>query len=282
MKKLLKEPLIHFLILGCLIFAYSSWKNKAEESDNVILIDQEEYDYLLSTWKKQWNREPNTDEIEAFLDQYLRQEVFYKEALEMNLDHNDLIIKRRLAQKMEAVSNDLSAMIAPATEDELRAFYNENKKLFSLEPSFSFRQVLFLENETSQLHASLKNFNEKTAFPGQLVNRLSISNSWENAFLNEIDNAFGGDFAKSIESLPLNQWVGPISSGFGNHLVFISKKNPERIAEFEEVKALIQKEFEFRTELETQEKVYQELLKKYEIKITTKSIPQEIINRLAS
>lgn len=279
MKKFIKEPLVHFMLLGALIFGYYSLTNVAEASDTAIVIDDAEYNYLLSLWKNQWQREPNEDDIKAFLDQYLRREVFYKEALALNLDHNDIIVKRRLAQKMEAVANDLNAMIKTPSDDVLRAFYDSNQELFKLPKNCTFQQVLFLKDEQNlldQIESSKRSLNREEAIPKSRERKLSLPNQLENLSLTEINKAFGGDFADALDSLPINQWVGPVASGFGQHLVFISKKENVRTAVFEDIKAYVLKEYEFQTELETQEEVYQELLDKYGVKITSEKMPNSI------
>lgn len=279
MRKFLKEPLVHFLFLGGLIFGYYSLVNSESESENTIVIDDAEYDYLLSLWKNQWKRDPNEEDIKAFIDQYLRQEVFYKEALALGLDHNDIIVKRRLAQKMEAVSNDLNAMLKPPTSADLKDFYMANDSLFRLPTSYTFQQVLFTNQEPNwqqdlvTTHTALI---EGKGIPTSRVLKLSISNDWKDIPINEINQSFGGEFASKLDSLPLNQWVGPISSGFGKHLVFISEKNDSQLADFERIKSYVEKEFEYQTELEMQEQVFHDLLEKYPVKITSDKIPERI------
>ncbi|GAA4290142.1 peptidyl-prolyl cis-trans isomerase [Aestuariibaculum suncheonense] len=280
MKNILKEPLVHFLLLGFLIFGYYYLKNKDTKlEDNSIIIDNTEYDYLLNLWKNQWQREPNEQEIKAFLDQYLRQEVFYKEALAMNLDHNDIIVKRRLSQKMEAVSNDLSAMIQPPTDEELKAFYNKNKDLFKLPPAYTFHQVLFL-NDENNLDNTIKevkdNLNKGLEIPKDRKTKLSIPNVWTSKEATDIYKTFGDYFTSVLDSLPQKKWVGPIPSGFGQHLVYLSKKELSQIANFKDIKPYIEKEYQYQTELEMQNKVFEDLMKKYQIKLTSDKIPSDI------
>ncbi|ETN96371.1 peptidyl-prolyl cis-trans isomerase [Zhouia amylolytica] len=280
MKNILKEPLVHFLLLGFLIFGYHYFKNKDSKlEENSIIIDNTEYDYLLNLWKKQWQREPNEQEIKAFLDQHLRQEVFYKEALMMNLDHNDIIVKRRLAQKMEAVANDLNALIKAPTDDDLKAFYNENTDLFKLPPAYTFRQVLFLNDEKNldnEIKVVKKHLNRGQDIPNNRKTKLSIPNTWTNKEATDIYKTFGDYFTTVLDSLPTNTWVGPIPSGFGQHLVRLSKKELSQIAKFEDIKSYVEKEYQYQTELAMQNKVFEDLMKKYKIKLTSDKIPSDI------
>ncbi|WP_186755644.1 peptidyl-prolyl cis-trans isomerase [Echinicola salinicaeni] len=279
MKKFIKEPLVHFLLLGFMIFGYYYLNKTDDQSGNVIVIDDAEYDYLLGLWKNQWKRDPNEQEIKAFIDQYLRQEVFYKEALALNLDHNDIIVKRRLSQKMEAVSNDLNAMINPPDEGELRAFYDKNKSLFQFPDSYSFHQVLFTNNESNlqeEMEWTMQEMNDGQGIPKSLQLKLSLPNKWEDRTEADINKAFGGDFASTLDTLPINRWTGPVESGFGQHLVFVSKKDTGRWADFEKIKPYVEKEYEYQTELKTQEQVYRDLLEKYPVIITSKHMPERI------
>lgn len=280
MKKILKEPLVHFLFLGFLIFGYYYLTNKdSNAEENSIVIDNTEYDYLLSLWKKQWQRDPNEQEIKAFIDQYLRQEVFYKEALAMNLDHNDLIVKRRLSQKMEAVSNDLNAIIKSPTDDDLKTFYEKNKDLFILPPAYSFKQVLFLNDEDnleSEMETTKTQLNNGQDIPKARQTKLSIPNSWNKSEATTIYKTFGDYFTSVLDSLPTNTWVGPIPSGFGQHLVYISKKEVSEIAKFETIKPYVEKEYQYQTELDMQNKVFEDLLDKYPVKLTADKIPSDI------
>ena len=110
MNKLLKEPLIHFLLIGLAIFILYGIVGESENDDNTIVFDSYDLNNVLSKWEKQWKRPPTKEELRNTIEQNLRQELFYQEALKMNLDHNDEIIKRRLSQKMQFLSNDLVSL----------------------------------------------------------------------------------------------------------------------------------------------------------------------------
>ncbi|MGE0054007.1 MAG: hypothetical protein AB7S74_07345 [Hyphomicrobium sp.] len=145
LRQIVREPLVHFLVVGGLLFAAWSWlapHKTAGPGEDIIVIDQARLDHLKTLWKAQWKREPAPEDVAAIIDRDLRQEVFYREALRMGLDRDDEIVRTRLAQKMEAVANDLSTLMDPPTEDRLRAFQAERADLFTLPPAFAFRQVL--------------------------------------------------------------------------------------------------------------------------------------------
>jgi len=143
MKKLIKEPLVHFLLIGLGIFLIYGWVSDEQSDENKIIIDDNHLSHLVSIWELQWNRPPTEEELQGILESYLKQEIFYREALKMNLDHNDEVVKRRLAQKMEFLSDDLSTLVDPATDEKLQAFYKENEEKYQVPYQFSFNQVVF-------------------------------------------------------------------------------------------------------------------------------------------
>ncbi|MDC3189102.1 peptidylprolyl isomerase [Pseudoalteromonas elyakovii] len=274
-KKVVKDPLIHFIVIGAVLFwAYFSFvenSNTATDDDSHIVIDQQELDHLTSLWKLQWKKEPQTKDLKAIIDHYLRQEVFYREAMKLNLDHNDAIIRKRLAQKMEAVANDLSTLMSPPTDEVLKDYFQSNQSLFMLPPAVQFEQVLFLESEhnlEAEIAQVLTNLRRDQNIPATRSQKLSVSNSWELTAHNIIDNSFGKSFTKALNSAPLNTWFGPVDSGYGKHLVRVSHRQDATLPDLEHVKEYVAREYEYQSVLQAQEKIYRDLLENYTVTIT--------------
>lgn len=282
LERLIREPFVHFVALGAVIFVAYFWLNQEQDSDHRIVVDQQDIDHLVNLWKLQWKREPAPSDVQALLDRHVRREVFYREALRMNLDHNDEVIKKRLAQKMEAVAIDLSALMQPVTEERLREFFHSRPDMFRLPQAYAFRQVLFLTQELpdSQLDAEIQNalsaLRQDGEIPTARRQKLSISNHWPLTSQQELGNAFGSDFAQGLEELPTGQWAGPVHSGYGWHLVFIEEKQMSRIPEFEQVRDLVARQYEYESGMKAQDRVFEELLSKYQVQITAGNIPDEI------
>ena len=134
MKRWLSEPLVHFLVLGALLFGGYAWLHRGESgsSDNgagPVRITAKEIAFLTETWERLQQREPTREELHALVAGYLKEELLGREARAMGLDQNDLIIRRRLAQKVEFIVNDTSRLTAP-TDDDLHRFYEANKESF--------------------------------------------------------------------------------------------------------------------------------------------------------
>lgn len=281
LKAIIREPLAHFVVMGGLLFAAWTWlvPEQTESSGNeVILLDQAQLDYLETLWTAQWKREPSPEDVAAIVDRHLRQEVFYREALRMGLDHDDQIIRTRLAQKMEAVASDLGTLMRPPTDDQLRAFHAERPDLFTLPPAFAFLQVLYLsaEAEDAVLEATLASLRQGDAVPQNRLNKLSVPLDWDLTPAQEVEHAFGGGFANALSELPVGTWSGPVRSGLGLHLVQVTDSQPERLAAFEEIRDYVSRQYEYYTALDAQERMFRELLDRYDVRIEAEGVPETV------
>lgn len=279
LKAIIREPLVHCLVLGTVLFSAWSWMAPQESvaNDDVIILDQSRMDHLETLWKAQWKRDPSPEDMAAIVDRHLRQEVFYREALRMGLDHDDGIIRTRLAQKMEAVASDLSTLMQPPTAEQLRAFHAERSDLFTLPQSFALQQVLYLPSEQDEIGAALAALQAGNPIPPERLNKLSIPPELPLTPVQAVENAFGGNFAQSLTDLPVGVWSGPVRSGLGLHLVKITENQPSHLAPFEDIKDYVARQHEYYTVLDAQERVFLALLDKYEVRIDAEGVPSDIL-----
>ncbi len=281
LKQAAREPLVHFLLLGGLLFAAWTWlapQESAGPDSEVITLDQARLDHLETLWSAQWKREPSEKDLAAIIDRHLRREVFYREALRMGLDRDDEIIRTRLAQKMEAVSSDLSTLMLPPTDEQLRAFHAERPDLFILPQAFAFRQVLYLpaEAEDAALETTLAALRDGGAVPPNRRNKLSVPLEWDLTPVQALDNSFGGSFAEGLSELPVGTWSGPVRSGLGMHLVQVTERQPEHLAPFDEIRDFVARQYEYYTVLETQEQMFRKLLNRYDVRFEAEGIPEAV------
>lgn len=270
MNKLVKEPLFQFLLIGLGFFILYSLVNKQNDGEDTIVIDNYDINNIIASWELQWKRLPTDEELKSLIQQDIKQEIFYQEALKMNLDHNDEIIKRRLAQKMQFLSNDLAAMNEP-TIDELKKYYDLHFENYLTPYSYSFYQLVFsqdnrknpkldAENVLLQLgDASMDEIERKG-------DRLPFPFYFENVDAEEISRQLGVQFSKSLEALETGIWVGPVASGFGYHLLYLKEKVTPQIPDFENVKAEVLRDMEYDHQKKLNELIFEELKKKYTIK----------------
>lgn len=281
LQKLVREPLVHFLGLGALIFVGWFWLHPPEPSADEIVIDQRGLDHLVTLWKAQWKREPSPADVKAIIDRHVREEVFYREGLRLKLDRNDKIVKRRLAQKMEAVANDLGSLMKPVTDADLRRYLVEHDDLFRVPASYAFRQVLFLPAEMAQAEATLAALRKGGAIPEAMYERLGVPNAWSETPAPDLANAFGDDFPDELAKLPVGQWSGPIASGYGLHLVHLERRDAPDLPDFESVKPYVKREYEYQAQLAAEDAAFEDLARRYTIRVTARDVPGEVRSSLA-
>jgi len=275
MKKILKEPFFHFIVIGIALFLLYGLVNEKKDSQNTIIINDFDVSSLISKWEMQWKRPPTEKELQNLIDVNIKQEVFYQEALKMNLDHNDEIIKRRLAQKMQFLSNDIAALTEP-TNDVLKSYYEKNSDKYLTPVIYSLYQITFSpdkrEDNYKDADVQLKQFPDATF--NEMKNKgdiLPFSYYFEDINANELGLQLGSKFPSTLEDQKLNKWVGPIPSGFGYHLVYITNKTEPQLPDFDLIKKDILRDYEYDNQKEINELIYIELKKKYDIQIDIKS-----------
>jgi hypothetical protein len=271
MKKFLKEPLVHFILIGIFLFLLYGLVNKNDPGGEVIRLDQSDVDNIIASWEMQWKRPPTEVELKSLLEQNIKQEIFYQEALKMNLDHNDEIIKRRLSQKMQFLSNDIAALKKP-TEQDLQKYFETNSQKYIVPSTYTFYQILFssdkrkdpksdailiLKNHKNASFEEMKNKGDKMPFPYLI----------SNGNRNDIAYQFGSRLSDAFEEIPVNQWYGPVSSSFGEHLIYITTKAEKRVPDLNEVKKDVLLDYEYDEQQKTNEAILKELKKKYTIEL---------------
>ena len=275
MKRMLREPLLHFLLLGGVLFVVYSGMQKPGSSGEPgkIVITQGQIEHLATGFAKAWQRSPSPQELEGLIRDQVREEVYYREAIALGLDKNDTVIRRRLRQKIEFVSEDIVAHARP-TEADLNAFFQAHADAFRLEPRLTFRQVFlnpkkhgeYLARDTVQLIADLNQV-AGMADPATLGDSILLEHQFTDAPISEIAKQFGEKFAKKLLELKPGQWWGPVESGYGAHLVSVSELTEARMPALADVRDAVLREWDNARRLEANEKFYQELLKRYTVTI---------------
>jgi hypothetical protein len=273
-RKILKEPLVHFLLIGValfLIFRIAGDQNS--ESPNEIVVTQGAIESLVMSWEKTWQRPPMAKELEGLIESYIREEVLYREALAMGLEKEDTIIKRRLGQKMKFLFEDVADQ-TQVTGEELTQYLAENPENYHIDPQFTFSHVYLnpdkrktaLDEDARLLLAELRGSQEAG---GSVLfgDSLMLPDSFESLPAREVDRQFGTGFAARLSDLETGEWTGPVRSGFGVHLVFIGEKVEGRIPNLEEVRDAVERDLVAQRRREANEKIYQRLRERYTITV---------------
>lgn len=275
MKKIIREPLLHFILIGAAFFLLYGWFGGNSSTQYTITIDEGDLDEVISKFEMQWKRLPTEEELTQIVDKRIEQEIFYQEALKMNLDHNDEIIKKRLAQKMQFLSNDILTLVDPS-EKELELYYEKHPEKYMHEASFSLYQVFFSpdkrdnwKEDAAKALGSLNAISLDKAL--SIGDPIALPNHFENTTSFHISRQMGAEFLSQIKNLKVGTWQGPIQSGYGAHLVFIEEKEAEKIAPFVEVKEQVLEDLNYENQRDTKALIYQEFKKKYNIEFDVKS-----------
>ena len=264
MKKILKEPLLHFLLIGLGLFFIYGLVN-TEPTQNEIIIDDGLINEIAAKWELQRNRQPNIEELTGLVNEFVEQEVLYQEALSMNLDHNDEIVKRRLAQKMEFISDGLAESLQP-TDDMLKKYFEDKKDNYSKDPVYTMSHIYFSQDNRSDAYSDAENVLKLESMEGS-GDPISLPKTYTNASAFIISRDYGTSFANSLDTLEIGKWTGPINSGLGVHLVFIKEKKAGGLYTFEEVKDKVIVDYNFEASNDFKDELITSLLKNYTINI---------------
>ena len=279
MKKWLREPLLHFLLIGAAIFLLYDLQNEGYVNDNDrIVISQGNIDRLISLWEKKRLRLPTQAELQGMIEQQVREEVMYREALAMGLDKNDAIVRRRLAQKIEFISSDIAAMAEPSDED-LTAYLKTNHTKFETPAIISFEHIYFDNNKRKAQTESdaLKLLDKLKQTDAAVDTRLAgdpflMGQQYDELTEYGVSRIFGQVFAANLFILNAGNWQGPVTSGYGIHLVRISNKIPVKIAELKSVREKVLIEWQAEQRQLMNETFYESLRQRYDIVIENASV----------
>jgi hypothetical protein len=272
--KFLREPLVHFLLLGAAMFVISGLVSEDHGGrPGHIIVTQGTIDNLAATFARTWQRPPADQELEGLIRDYIREEVLYREALALGLDRDDTIIRRRLRLKLEFVSEDVAAQAEPRDE-ELHAYLQAHPEAFAIEPRFTFQQVYLdprrrgahLAHDVDRLLAELQQLGHDGNFAA-LGDVFLLPHQFDSLSATEARKAFGDTFVAGLSTLTPGQWQGPVPSGYGVHLVYVSERTPARIPELAEVRDTVRREWANAQRLEANETFFRSLLQRYTVTI---------------
>jgi PPIC-type PPIASE domain len=288
MKKLIREPFIHFIFLGAAIFlAYHFLSARADNQPGKIVITQGDITSIMIGFSRTWQRPPTREELEGLIRDRVREEVYYREAITMGLDRDDPVIRRRLQQKLQFVTDDVAAPVKP-TDAELSDYLKTHADVFRVDRKFTFSQVYLDPNKhRDQLARDANELLNQLQHRSSDFDLTSLGDTFllEHRFVlapaTEITNQFGDKFAAKLGDAPIGQWFGPVESGYGTHLVFVEERTEGRQPELAEVRDAVRRDWTNARRLEANEKFFQNLLKHYEV-VIEKIDPAKADQKLAN
>lgn len=275
-RSLLREPLLHFLLLGAGLFVVYGWiGGRVGGEDEQIVITQGKIAQLSAGFERMRQRAPNPVELDELIADAIREEVYYREAKALRLDEDDTLVRRRLRQKLEFLSEDTTPTPDP-TDTQLQAYLHANAETFRPEPRLTFRHVYFnpqrngADKDSAALLRALRLGSAQDADASG--DPFLLARRFDGATSSELTQLFGEEFVTKLNRLPLGTWQGPVTSGFGVHLVQVQQRDDGRMPALADVRSIVRREWMHDWRQRENARLYADLRERYQV---TVEWPQE-------
>jgi hypothetical protein len=274
MKRFLREPLVHFLLLGGMLFGIGIIRGESATPESTrIAITPGVLERLMEGFRMTWRRPPTEAEFQGLVREYLKEEVLYREALVMGLDQGDEIIRRRLRQKLEFLTADFVGAIEP-TDEELQAYLDQNPDRYRRDARVTFHQVFFRAGDDvaragARAERALEGLRAAPDTDLESVGDPFLHPTYFEDFTElGLTNTFGPDFAEALLRLPEGEWSGPVESPYGLHLVYLDAIVPGRIPTLAEAREEVYRDLVSERTEEAEELYFQGLLSQYTVTVS--------------
>ena len=261
-----REPLVHFLLAAAAIFAINLWRGPdTSTASNRIIVSSDQIERMVLLWNRTWGRQPTDEELQGLVRDFIKEEVYYREALKLGLDINDTAIRRRLRQKLEFLTlAELEA--SEPDQNALRAWYADHLDRYSDGPTFTFQQVYFKTGNAANLASAMARLADE---PEAVIvgDEISLPSRFDDLDAAGVSRTFGQDFANDLVNLPDGEWTGPVWSGYGQHLVRVLSRTEVTALPFEDVREQVKRDWLADARKQAEAQAYAAMRAQYEIKI---------------
>ena len=286
LQRILREPLLHFLVLGAGLFVlYGVVGELADERSDRIVVTEAKIGNLAELFERTWRRPPTPAELDGLIEDHLKEEIFYREALALGLDRDDTVIRRQLRLKMQFISEDVTQLAEPA-EAELRTFLAGHAERFRAPWQVSFAQVYLSPDRRGQdawtdAERMLRALNTGRSDPAEAGDPFLLEQDYRGLAAQDVERLFGQAFAARVAELPVGRWAGPVESGYGLHLVFVHERTPARLPDLDEIRDAVTREWRAARREEANRAFYEALRARYEVTVERPRLAGESKTRVA-
>ena len=269
MRRFLKDPLVHFLLIGASLFVLSAWRGERIRGGRErIVVTADQVAQVRDAAELLKGRAPTDEELAALIEPTIRDEVLYREALALKLDVNDDEVRRRLVDKMSYLTQD-TADPAPSSDAELRRFYDESPARFETPELATFDQVFFSPAERGDsvdavAKAGLAALRSGRS-PDEVGDHTPLRGIYENAPRDQVEVLFGDAVAEALFTMPPGDWTGPFKSDFGLHAVRLRARSARRLPPFDVIRDHVAAEFAADRRRERNEAEYRRMRAHYDV-----------------
>jgi hypothetical protein len=266
-----REPLLHFVLIGTALFLYYDFVGRGDNEapdPKRIIVSSGQVEQLVANFERTWSRPPTLKELDALVEGHVREEVFYREALSLGLDRNDAVVRRRLRQKMEFLT-DTAADILEPTVGELEAYLAANAQTYRSGPQLAFEQIYLGETpDPDSVTLSLKALRiDPVADPTALGKSTLLPARLDLSPPQAVDGMFGQGFFERVAEVSPGAWAGPVDSAYGVHLVRVLDSQSARMPRLEDVRAAVLRDWKAAKTQEIRESYYAQLRERYVVEI---------------
>jgi len=266
----LREPMLHFVLIGALLFFVYGRLNPARAPERRIVVTQAIVDDLARRHQARWMRAPSEQELAHLVEAHVRDEILFREGVALGLDQDDPVIKRRVRQKFEVMSEEQTAGGAP-TDAELAAYMQQNAARFTQPAKLSFEQIYFDGSapvkELSRRVAAARVALAKGADPARLGQPTMLPRVAEAMPLDLVAREFGTALSEQLPKLPMGTWAGPVASALGAHLVRVTALQPAMMPPLDDVRQQVARDWENARRDRSRSESYRKLREGYDVVI---------------
>ena len=263
----LRDPLWAFVAIGVLLF----WLDGRRATDDLrIEVTDADVERLTAQWQAQTGRDPSAVELDGLINQFVEEEVYYREALTYKLETNDTIIRRRLVQKLTFLTEDVANSAEPS-DDELRSFYSAHKDNYKQPQKYSFRHVYFSRDRRDDAAADANQELERVSRSASRDTQtpegdpFMLQSNFAERSAREIASTFGVSFAEALPDLPIKTWSTPVASAYGHHLVYMHSLSESYTPDYEAVANRVANDYATDQRKQANNKFKEALLEKYTV-----------------
>lgn len=272
---LLREPLLHFLVLGAALFGlFSMIEKKDDDAPTKVIISTSRIATIADGFARTWRRPPTEQELQDLVEDYIRDEIFYREGRAAGLDRDDFVIRRRVRQKMGFLAEDMA--VAEPGDEQLAAYLASNPERFRTEDRLTFHHVFLsatrrgsaLDGDAERIADTIAG-TSGTLDPATIGDPFLLGEEFRDISQSDVARTFGEDFAKQLSVVEPGGWQGPIPSSFGMHFVTVDQRAKGALPPLDAVREAVQREWLNARRIEAEQKLYRMLRARYQIVVET-------------
>jgi hypothetical protein len=272
MRTLLGEPMLHFLLIGIALFAAYQWSAPVDSNGHRIVITRGVVDDLVTQHVAAKGREPSSTELNHLIESYVRDEILYREGVRLGLERDDIVVKRRVRQKIEMIAEEDASTRAPSDVD-LFAYLTANPARFVQPAILTFEQVFIGESTSGpavvQAVAITREGLRSGTDPEKLGKPTLLPRRMTRTPVDLVARDFGASFAHALENVPVGEWVGPLDSSFGAHYVRVADRTPAAAPQLAAVRDQVVREWENERRQRARADAYTKMRGEYQVSIET-------------